>query len=40
MIILGLFFLFLHKNVCCGYLLKAPDGETEKNIPDNTAAPP
>ena len=24
MIILGYFFIFLHKNICCGYSLEAP----------------
>ena len=24
MIILGYFFLFLHKNICCGYSLEVP----------------
>ena len=44
MVILGYFFLFLHKNICCGYSLEAPRqgqyiyiyiyGEMEKDIPE------
>ena len=42
MIIVGLFFLFVHKNICCGYWLEVPlmcthnmcfYGKSEKIVP-------
>ena len=34
-IILGYFFLFLHKNICCGYSLEAPHRGTSNVYPQH-----
>ena len=39
MIILGYFFLFLLKNVCCGYLLEAPRRGASNEYPQHTVKP-
>ena len=35
MIILGLFFLFIHKNICCGYSLEAPRRGASNEYPQH-----
>ena len=35
MIILGQFFLFLHKYICCGYSLEAPHQGTSNEYPQH-----
>ena len=35
MIILGYFFLFLHKNICCGYSLEAPRQGASNEYPQH-----
>ena len=36
MIILRYFFLFLHENICCGYLLEAPCQGASNEYPQHT----
>ena len=36
MIILGYFFLFLHKHICCGYTLEAPHRGASNEYPKHT----
>ena len=36
LIIMGYFFLFLHKNICCGYSLEAPQLGTSNEYPQHT----
>ena len=35
MIILEIFFLFLHKNICCGYSLEAPHQGASNEYPQH-----